>query len=64
MAKIFRLQIAEIVREFAWQLLETPEHEGSKTVVLEGSDVLNTGRELFVGMRAPYKRKFRIFCKL
>ncbi|KAI6233364.1 Dimethylargininase [Aphelenchoides fujianensis] len=44
-------EIAEIVREFALQLLEAPEQERGKNVVLEGSDVVFTGREIFVGLR-------------
>jgi hypothetical protein len=44
-------EIAEIIREFSWQLLETPEQENGKNVVLEGSDVLYTGKEIFVGLR-------------
>ncbi|KAI6204532.1 hypothetical protein M3Y94_00685600 [Aphelenchoides besseyi] len=44
-------EIAEIVREFAWQLIECPEQERGKNVVLEGSDVVYTGKEIFVGIR-------------
>jgi hypothetical protein len=31
--------------------LESPEQENGKNVVLEGSDVLYTGKEIFVGLR-------------
>ncbi|KAI6192152.1 Dimethylargininase [Aphelenchoides bicaudatus] len=44
-------EIAEIAREFAWQLLEAPEQENGKNVIIEGSDVLYTGKEIFVGVR-------------
>ncbi|KAI1722977.1 N(G),N(G)-dimethylarginine dimethylaminohydrolase 1 [Ditylenchus destructor] len=40
-----------IVRELAWNVVETPQQEHGKTVVLEGSDVLFTGKEIFVGIR-------------
>jgi hypothetical protein len=35
----------------AWQVVEAPAQVHGKPVVLEGSDVLFTGREIFVGIR-------------
>ncbi|CAK5090909.1 unnamed protein product [Meloidogyne enterolobii] len=35
----------------AWQVMDTPTHLHGKQVYLEGSDVLFTGKEIFVGIR-------------
>ncbi|GMR33250.1 hypothetical protein PMAYCL1PPCAC_03445, partial [Pristionchus mayeri] len=44
-------QIGKTLRELTWAVHETPTHEGGNKVVLEGGDVLFTGREIFVGIR-------------
>uniref|UniRef100_A0AC34QNA0 Dimethylargininase n=1 Tax=Panagrolaimus sp. JU765 TaxID=591449 RepID=A0AC34QNA0_9BILA len=44
-------EIKLLLRDLAWKTLDTPETEHGKTVVLEGSDVLFTGKEIFVGIR-------------
>lgn len=44
-------EIKLILKDIAWQILETPELEHGKNVILEGSDVLFTGKEIFVGIR-------------
>ncbi|VDD92954.1 unnamed protein product [Enterobius vermicularis] len=44
-------EISRILGELAWEVVETPETFNGKPVVLEGSDVLYTGREIFVGIR-------------
>lgn len=36
---------------FVFATIETPQQEHGKPVVLEGSDVLYTGKEIFVGIR-------------
>ncbi|VDK55481.1 unnamed protein product [Anisakis simplex] len=40
-----------ILEELSWQVVEAPANEHGKPVVLEGSDVLFTGKEIFVGLR-------------
>ena len=44
-------EIRAVLRDLTWQILETPETENGKPVILEGSDVLFTGKEIFVGIR-------------
>jgi len=44
-------EIKLILKDLAWQIVEAPETEHGKNVVLEGSDVLFTGKEIFVGIR-------------
>uniref|UniRef100_A0AC34F7L9 Dimethylargininase n=1 Tax=Panagrolaimus sp. ES5 TaxID=591445 RepID=A0AC34F7L9_9BILA len=47
-----RLQeIKGILKDLTWQIVEAPEQEHGKPVILEGSDVLFTGKEIFVGIR-------------
>jgi dimethylargininase len=50
-SKQVNLQMAELLRSLAWDVHEAPKQEHGKTVLLEGSDVLYTGREIFVGIR-------------
>lgn len=38
------LQIAGLLHDIAWQIVEAPANEHGKPVVLEGSDVLYTGK--------------------
>uniref|UniRef100_A0A0N5CTC0 Dimethylargininase n=1 Tax=Thelazia callipaeda TaxID=103827 RepID=A0A0N5CTC0_THECL len=44
-------EISSLLGQLSWQVVETPASEHGKDVVLEGSDVLYTGREIFVGVR-------------
>lgn len=44
-------EISGLLSDLSWQLFEAPENEHGKPVVLEGSDVLFTGKEVFVGTR-------------
>lgn len=44
-------EISSLLGQLAWQVVETPASEHGKDVVLEGSDVLYTGKEIFVGIR-------------
>jgi dimethylargininase len=44
-------EIASVLRDLAWNVVEAPASEHGKSVVIEGSDVLYTGREVFVGIR-------------
>ncbi|CAD5229797.1 unnamed protein product [Bursaphelenchus okinawaensis] len=44
-------EVASYLRDIVWQIVETPEKENNKEVVLEGSDVVFTGKEIFVGVR-------------
>lgn len=44
-------EIKLILKDLAWQIVEAPETEHGKNVILEGSDVLFTGKEIFVGIR-------------
>ena len=44
-------EIRLMLKELTWSIVDTPEKEHGKTVVLEGSDVLYTGKEIFVGLR-------------
>jgi len=44
-------EIQSILASLAWDVAEAPQQEHGKPVVLEGSDVLYTGREIFVGIR-------------
>ncbi|VDN58665.1 unnamed protein product [Dracunculus medinensis] len=44
-------EIAVALRSSCWQLVETPASERGKEIFLEGSDVLFTGKEIFVGLR-------------
>ncbi|VDP14305.1 unnamed protein product [Onchocerca flexuosa] len=45
-------EISNLLNQLAWQVIETPQaSEHNKEVVLEGSDVLYTGKEVFVGIR-------------
>lgn len=46
-----RLQISSLLNNLAWQVVEAPATAHGKEVVLEGSDVLFTGKEIFVGIR-------------
>lgn len=47
-----RLQeIAALLEDLSWELVEAPTNEHGKPVALEGSDVLFTGKEIFVGIR-------------
>jgi len=43
--------VAQLLRGLTWDVHEAPKQEHGKPVVLEGSDVLYTGREIFVGIR-------------
>jgi hypothetical protein len=43
--------MAQLLRGLTWDVQMTPKQEHGKPVVLEGSDVLFTGREIFVGIR-------------
>ncbi|VIO89491.1 ATP-dependent DNA helicase, RecQ family protein [Brugia malayi] len=46
------LEISNLLNQLAWQVVETPQaSEHNKEIVLEGSDVLYTGKEVFVGIR-------------
>uniref|UniRef100_A0A915PLJ3 ATP-dependent DNA helicase n=1 Tax=Setaria digitata TaxID=48799 RepID=A0A915PLJ3_9BILA len=46
------LEISNLLSQLAWQVIETPRtSDHNKEVVLEGSDVLYTGKEIFVGIR-------------
>lgn len=40
-----------MLEELSWQVIEAPANDHGKPVVLEGSDVLFTGKEIFVGTR-------------
>ncbi len=42
------LQIAGLLHDVAWQIVEAPANEHGKPVVLEGSDVLYTGLSIFL----------------
>ncbi|GMT02788.1 hypothetical protein PENTCL1PPCAC_24962, partial [Pristionchus entomophagus] len=44
-------QISKTLTDLTWAVHETPTHENGNKVVLEGADVLFTGREIFVGIR-------------
>ncbi|KAF8381648.1 hypothetical protein PRIPAC_70790 [Pristionchus pacificus] len=44
-------QIATTLRGLTWAVHETPKEENGNKCVLEGGDVLFTGREIFVGIR-------------
>uniref|UniRef100_A0A7E4USC4 Dimethylargininase n=1 Tax=Panagrellus redivivus TaxID=6233 RepID=A0A7E4USC4_PANRE len=44
-------EIKSVLRDLAWTIVEAPETEHGKAVILEGSDVLYTGKEIFVGLR-------------
>lgn len=44
-------EILSILRELVWDVVEAPPQEHNKPVVLEGSDVFYTGKEIFVGIR-------------
>ncbi|GMT34349.1 hypothetical protein PFISCL1PPCAC_25646, partial [Pristionchus fissidentatus] len=44
-------QIEETLKKLTWAVHRTPTHENGNKVVLEGADVLFTGREVFVGIR-------------
>ncbi|KHN74693.1 N(G),N(G)-dimethylarginine dimethylaminohydrolase 1 [Toxocara canis] len=44
-------EISSVLEELSWQVVEAPANEHGKPVVLEGSDVLFTGKEIFVGTR-------------
>uniref|UniRef100_A0AC35EYF7 Dimethylargininase n=1 Tax=Panagrolaimus sp. PS1159 TaxID=55785 RepID=A0AC35EYF7_9BILA len=47
-----RLQeIKGILKDLTWEIVEAPTEEHGKAVILEGSDVLYTGKEIFVGIR-------------
>uniref|UniRef100_A0A1I8F1C8 Dimethylargininase n=1 Tax=Wuchereria bancrofti TaxID=6293 RepID=A0A1I8F1C8_WUCBA len=46
------LEISNLLSQLAWQVVETPQaSEHNREIVLEGSDVLYTGKEVFVGIR-------------
>lgn len=45
------LQVISCLKDIAWNVEDTPEKEGKNEVFLEGSDVLFTGKEIFVGIR-------------
>uniref|UniRef100_A0A0R3RRP9 Dimethylargininase n=1 Tax=Elaeophora elaphi TaxID=1147741 RepID=A0A0R3RRP9_9BILA len=46
------LEIGNLLNQLAWQVVETPQFsENNKEIVLEGSDLLYTGKEVFVGIR-------------
>uniref|UniRef100_A0A915AHJ3 Dimethylargininase n=1 Tax=Parascaris univalens TaxID=6257 RepID=A0A915AHJ3_PARUN len=44
-------EITSVLEELSWQVIEAPANDHGKPVVLEGSDVLFTGKEIFVGTR-------------
>uniref|UniRef100_A0A1I7RWK3 Dimethylargininase n=1 Tax=Bursaphelenchus xylophilus TaxID=6326 RepID=A0A1I7RWK3_BURXY len=44
-------EVQSYLRDIVWQIVETPEKEGKQEVFLEGSDVVFTGKEIFVGIR-------------
>ncbi|KAH7706115.1 NG,NG-dimethylarginine dimethylaminohydrolase 1 [Aphelenchoides avenae] len=44
-------EIERLLQDLAWNVVKTPAQEHGKAVVLEGSDVLYTGKEIFVGIR-------------
>jgi N-dimethylarginine dimethylaminohydrolase len=44
-------EIKSVLKDLTWNIEETPEQEHGKAVILEGSDVLFTGKEIFVGIR-------------
>lgn len=43
--------MSQLLKELTWDVQEAPKQEHGRPVVLEGSDVLFTGREIFVGIR-------------
>uniref|UniRef100_A0A0N5BS07 Dimethylargininase n=1 Tax=Strongyloides papillosus TaxID=174720 RepID=A0A0N5BS07_STREA len=44
-------EIASILKELTWNVVKCDEKENGHYVILEGSDVLFTGKEIFVGIR-------------
>uniref|UniRef100_A0A0N5AUJ2 Dimethylargininase n=1 Tax=Syphacia muris TaxID=451379 RepID=A0A0N5AUJ2_9BILA len=45
-------EVSRILAELTWEVIESPATFNGKPVVLEGSDVLFTGKEIFVGIRS------------
>ncbi|PAV59547.1 hypothetical protein WR25_23055 [Diploscapter pachys] len=44
-------RIADILSKLGYQIIECPEKENGKKVLLNGSDILHSGKEIFVGLR-------------
>uniref|UniRef100_A0A1I7W8J3 Recep_L_domain domain-containing protein n=1 Tax=Heterorhabditis bacteriophora TaxID=37862 RepID=A0A1I7W8J3_HETBA len=44
-------QLVKILSDLSWNVVECPQNKNGRTVVLQGSDVLFTGKEIFVGIR-------------
>ncbi|CEF64312.1 Amidinotransferase family-containing protein [Strongyloides ratti] len=44
-------EIAQILKELTWNVVRCEEKENGHSIILEGSDVLFTGKEIFVGIR-------------
>uniref|UniRef100_A0A0N4Z9T6 Dimethylargininase n=1 Tax=Parastrongyloides trichosuri TaxID=131310 RepID=A0A0N4Z9T6_PARTI len=44
-------EIAQILKELTWDVVRCEEKENGHSIILEGSDVLFTGKEIFVGIR-------------